>query len=185
MATNKKKPANRVPRRKAGQDKRRWLGWLMLALAVPILIGLILMAMPKPTKAPAEGPRFTKQGELQFIDGATGELIKQIDIEVKQDDYGRQQGMMWRRSMEENQGMLFFMERLEPQTFWMLNTFVSLDIIFVDDELRIVNIRERAEPESLGPQSSAGPALFVLEVKGGFCAQHGIKAGDKIQFELQ
>ena len=183
MATRKTSPPNRAQGRQAGQGKRRNLAWLMLALAIPILIGLIFIAMPKSTKAPAAGPTFTKQGELQFLSGTDGQLIKKIDIEIKQDDYGRQQGMMWRRSMEENQGMLFIMERAEPQTFWMLNTFVSLDILFVDEQFRIVNIRERAEPQSLGPQSSTGPALYVVEVVAGFCEKHGIKAGDMIRFE--
>ncbi len=155
----------------------------MAALAVVVLAGLILIAMPKAPKAPA-GPTFTKQGELQFLDGNSGALLKAIDIEVKQDDYGRQQGMMWRRSMEDNQGMLFIMERAEPQSFWMLNTFISLDIIFVDESFQILNIREKVPPETLDPQPSTGNALYVVEVAGGFCQKYGVKAGDKISFEL-
>ncbi|MCB0572793.1 MAG: DUF192 domain-containing protein [Phaeodactylibacter sp.] len=174
---------NRAQRRQAEQQRRRRLAWLLVALAVPILAGLLFIAMPKTPEAP-KGPTFTREGELRFLDGNSGAEIKTIDIEVKQDDYGRREGMMWRRSMEDTQGMLFIMDKPERQSFWMLNTLISLDIIFVDEAFHIINIREKVPPETLDAQSSTGDALYVVEVVGGFCRKFGIKPGDRIQYEV-
>ena len=154
----------------------------MLLLAVPILIGLIWAVIPKKSSR-VSGPTFQKEGTLQFIDEESGAPITTIDIEIAADDLERNRGLMWRRSMEPDQGMLFIMERQEPQSFWMLNTYLSLDIIFVDTEKRIVNIAANTKPQSLEPVSSTGPAKYVVEVLGGFCAEKGVEEGDRIEFE--
>ncbi|MCB0551640.1 MAG: DUF192 domain-containing protein [Phaeodactylibacter sp.] len=177
----RKKP-NRAERRQAEQSRRRNLKWLVIALALALAGGLIYIAIPKTPKAP-EGPQFTKQGELQFLDKNGGSLIKTIDIEIKKDPQERNTGMMWRRSMEDTQGMLFIMDRPEPQSFWMRNTYIPLDIIFVDENFKILNIRANAQPQTLDSQSSIGNALYVVEVVGGFCAQYGIDNGDEIRFQ--
>lgn len=179
----RKKP-NRAERRQAEQARRRNLKWLVFALAIAVMGGLIYIAIPKGQKAP-KGPQFTKQGELQFIARESGEVIKAIDIEVKKDPIERSTGMMWRKSMEENQGMLFIMDRPEPQSFWMRNTYIPLDIIFVGEDFKILNIRANAQPQSLEGQSSIGEALYVVEVIGGFCSKYGIEAGDEIRFQLE
>ncbi|MCO6493167.1 MAG: DUF192 domain-containing protein [Phaeodactylibacter sp.] len=179
----RRKPKNRAQRRQAERQRRSSLKWIVVALAIAVAGGLIYLAIPK-GKKPAMGPQFTKQGELQFISRESGDVIRAIDIEVKKEELDRNTGMMWRRSMEENQGMLFIMDRPEPQSFWMRNTYIPLDIIFVDENFRILNIRANAEPNSLQSQSSIGDALYVVEVIGGFCAQYGIEAGDEIRYQL-
>jgi uncharacterized membrane protein (UPF0127 family) len=176
---NRKLP-NRAQRRQAEQKRKR-LGIIMLLLAVPIIAGLIFLAMPKSPDKPS-GPTFTKHGTLSFIDKESSQPIKTIDIEVKKDNYERAEGMMWRKSMEDTQGMLFIMDREEPQTFWMRNTYIPLDIIFVDANKTILNIRENAPPQTLDPQASIGNALYVVEVNGGYCAKYGVEAGDQIEF---
>jgi len=181
---NRKELPNRAARRKA-QKRRKRLGIIMLLLAVPIVAGLIYLTMPKSPNKPNEGPTFTKQGTLSFIDQQNKESIKTIDIEVKKDDYERAEGMMWRKSMEDTQGMLFIMDAPEPQTFWMRNTYIPLDIMFVDEDRTILNIRKNAPPQTLGPQSSEGNALYVVEVTGGFSDKFGVEAGDKIEFTLE
>lgn len=175
---------NRAERRKAEQKRRRTLIIIMALLALPIAAGLIYMAVPKQAAVENTGPTFTKQGELQILPADGGAAIARIDIEVKQDNEGRAEGMMWRRSMEENQGMLFIMERSEPQSFWMRNTYIPLDIIFITEDKRILNIRKNAQPQTLSPQPSTGDARYVLEVVGGFCDKHGVKAGDQVVFDL-
>lgn len=90
---------------------------------------------------------------------------------------------MWRRRMEEDQGMLFIMKSQKPQSFWMLNTYLPLDIIFVDDQLQIVKIRPNTKPQSLDQVTSERPAMYVVEVNAGFAQEHSLKEGDKIQFE--
>lgn len=128
------------------------------------------------------GPAFIKQGELKFISQDGKRNISQIDIELAANDEKRTQGLMWRRKMEEQQGMLFVMERQEIQSFWMLNTYISLDIIFVNEQRQIVTIRSNTKPQSLDPVISDEPALYVVEVNAGYCRKHGISVGDKIEF---
>ena len=175
---------NRAQRRKAKQRKQRNLILLMAVLALPIVGGLIYMSLPKSTPK-ASGPQFTKHGTLTFYEEQGDQAITTIDIEIKADDMSRAEGMMWRKSMEDNQGMLFIMDRAEPQSFWMRNTYVPLDIIFISEEQRILNIRKNAQPQTLSPQTSQGDAKYVLEVIGGLSDKLGVKPGDRIEFERQ
>lgn len=183
MARRKPLP-NRNERRRAERRRKRTLIAIVALIALPVVAGLIYMSLPQIQEEAKAGPKFTKQGELQLLSGETGELIQQIKIEVKQNNQERAEGMMWRRSMEEDQGMLFIMDRNEPQSFWMRNTYIPLDIIFIGEDKRIVNIRKNAQPQTLAPQPSKGNAKYVLEVVGGFCEKYGVKAGDRIAFTV-
>lgn len=162
---------------------RRWARWLVPLLLILVIIALILSNIPNLSK-PKSGPQFRDEGDLSFAD-ANGQKLEQIDIEIADDDMSRQQGLMWRKTMDEAQGMLFVMDSLEPQAFWMLNTYLPLDIIFVNDQLQIVKIRANTKPQSLDQVTSETPALYVVEVKAGFCERHNIKEGDKIRFTKQ
>lgn len=138
------------------------------------------IAIEQPVATPK--PVFRKDGELRFLNGKTNKVITQINIEVADDDAEREQGLMYRDTMAENNGMLFLMETEEPQTFWMKNTIISLDIIYVDSNKRIVSISRNCKPYSLDQISSAKPALYVVEVIAGYTAKYGIKTGDMISF---
>jgi uncharacterized membrane protein (UPF0127 family) len=135
-----------------------------------------------PRRAGAFEPQFQKEGSLQFERAADNRLLKRIDIELAQKEKEIQRGLMFRRSMEEDQGMLFLMPTEKPQSFWMLNTDLSLDIIFVNSDLEIVNIQANAEPRSLKKLPSQLPARYVVEVTAGFCAKYGIRERDRVQF---
>ena len=111
-------------------------------------------------------------------------MLKQIDIEVADDDAERAQGLMNRPWMEETQGMLFIMENEERQSFWMRNTIIPLDIIYVSADKRIVSIAKDTQPFSEKSIPSAGPAKYVVEVIAGFSDKYGLKAGDRIEFEI-
>lgn len=89
---------------------------------------------------------------------------------------------MDRDSIPANAGMLFMMGIEEPQSFWMKNTRISLDIIYVSADNIIVKICPDTEPYSLKNVNSDYPALYVVEVNAGFAKKHGIKAGDRIVF---
>ncbi|MEM1359282.1 MAG: DUF192 domain-containing protein, partial [Bacteroidota bacterium] len=84
--------------------------------------------------------------------------------------------------MEENQGMLFLMPSVKPQAFWMLNTYISLDIIFIGADKRIVKIRENTVPRSTDQVTSVAPAAYVLEVNAGYAQRHGLKEGDRVEW---
>lgn len=128
-------------------------------------------------------PKFQKEGELYFQNPATGKAISKIDIEKADTDVDRQFGLMFRKSMPEEQGMLFLFEKSEQQSFWMRNTLIPLDIMFVDENGVITTIHENTKPLSEASLPSDGPAKFVVEVIGGYAKKHGIKVGDKISWQ--
>jgi uncharacterized membrane protein (UPF0127 family) len=122
---------------------------------------------------------FKKEGELTFTDSLNNELTK-IDIEIADNDYERQLGLMNRKSMEENQGMLFIFPVERYQSFWMLNTLFSLDMIFINKNKEIVTIHKNTTPVSQQSYPSSKPAIYVLEVVAGFTDKFNVKVGDKI-----
>ena len=90
------------------------------------------------------------------------------------------QGLMFRREMAPDAGMLFVFPDSREQTFWMKNTFLPLDMIFIKPDGTILSIAERAVPLTETPVPSHGSAKAVLEVNGGTAARLGIKPGDKV-----
>ena len=89
---------------------------------------------------------------------------------------------MSRKHLDENAGMIFVFPDAAPRTFWMHNTEIPLDMIFVNSSFRVIGIVTNAAPETDTPRSVEGDARYVLEVNGGFCAKNGIKAGDRFDF---
>jgi len=123
--------------------------------------------------------KFKKEGELTITDSVSNPIIK-IDIEIADNDYERQLGLMNRQSMEEMQGMLFIFPEERYQSFWMVNTMFSLDMIFISSGKEIVTIHKDTTPLSEQSYPSSAPAQYVLEVNAGFCESHNIKLGDKV-----
>lgn len=130
-----------------------------------------------------EGVPFKPQGQLVFLQNGTGKLIKMITIQIAENEQERDQGLMWKYSMPEDDGMLFVFDTEELLTFWMKNTYISLDMVFADKSGNIVSISSEATPLSEAPISSGAPAKYVVEVNGGFCAKYGISVKDKIEYE--
>ena len=133
------------------------------------------------TQPTAQYPTFVKEGELSF-EHANGQKIEEIDIEIANTPAEQQQGLMYRPAMPDTVGMLFIFDREEPQAFWMKNTILSLDIIYVGADKRIVSIQKNAKPYSETSLPSEGDAQFVVEVNAGYCDKHGIGKGDKVVF---
>jgi uncharacterized membrane protein (UPF0127 family) len=157
---------------------------------IPILVlfGIMIMSCKEEqgsSDAPGPPPayQFKKEGVLAFYT-ASGEKIKVIDIEVAATDEERAQGLMNRPWMEETQGMLFLFEDEKRQSFWMRNTIIPLDIMFVSSDMRIVNIARNTQPMSDRGIPSTGPAKYVVEVVAGFSDKYGLSSGDSIYFEL-
>jgi uncharacterized membrane protein (UPF0127 family) len=132
-------------------------------------------AMPEPV--------FKKEGELFFQPASGGKAIAKIDIERAETEVERAQGLMFRKSMDEDKGMLFLFERSEPQSFYMRNTYIPLDIMFVDENNVITTIHENTKTLNDNSLPSNGPAKYVVEVNGGYAKRHGIKVGDKISWQ--
>jgi len=122
---------------------------------------------------------FVKNGELTFLT-KTDEYISRIDIEIAEDDNSRSNGLMYRDKMKKDQGMLFLFPRESMQSFWMKNTLISLDLIFVNIKNEIVTIHKDAVPFDESHYRSTKPAQFVVEVNAGYTDSLGITENDKI-----
>jgi uncharacterized membrane protein (UPF0127 family) len=105
-------------------------------------------------------------------------------VEVATTPGQMEQGLMFRRSLAPDAGMIFDYGAPSMGAMWMKNTLIPLDMLFVDPRGRIINIHERAVPGSLDPISAAGPARAVIELNGGTAARLGIKPGDRIIFPI-
>lgn len=103
-----------------------------------------------------------------------------IQAMVAQRPAEREKGLMFRKTMDANEGMLFIFDEPAQQCFWMKNTFLPLAIAFVGDDGTIVNIDEM-KPQTLDSHCSAKPVRYVLEMNTGWFAKRGIKAGDRLQ----
>ncbi len=130
-------------------------------------------------------PQFKKEGDLEFLKKDGKETLRKIDIELAENDDERMQGLMYRKSMDDNKGMLFIFQKEEPQSFWMKNTIMPLDIIYVNSKKEIVKIFKNTIPFSEKSLPSGNPATYVVEVNGGFTDKYGIKEGDLISFAKQ
>jgi len=108
-----------------------------------------------------------------------------VAVEIAADDERRAQGLMYRDRLDPGQGMLFLFPEENVLSFWMKNTRIPLDMIFLDSDRRIAGIVESAPPCKFDPCPSYGPnaiARYVLEVGGGQAKAHGLKKGDVLQF---
>ena len=105
-------------------------------------------------------------------------------VEVARSDADRAQGLMYRRSMPPDRGMLFDFQRVQPLSMWMQNTYIPLDMLFIRADGTIARIAENAEPLSTRTIPSGEPVLAVLELNGGTAARLGIKAGDRVEHPI-
>ena len=122
---------------------------------------------------------FYKEGEVTFRN-ANDEFITKVDVELAENDAERSQGLMFRIDLKEHQGMLFTFPFENYQSFWMKNTAMSLDIIFVNRDFEIVKIHKNTMPYSEESYPSEKPAKYVVEVVTGFTDKYNINEGDNI-----
>jgi uncharacterized membrane protein (UPF0127 family) len=105
-------------------------------------------------------------------------------VEVARNDADRAQGLMFRRAMPADQGMLFDFARIQPVSMWMQNTYLPLDMLFIRPDGTIARIAANTEPLSTRTIPSGEPVLAVLELNAGTAARLGIKPGDRIEHPL-
>ena len=104
-------------------------------------------------------------------------------VEVADTPSKRAMGLQYRRELAADRGMIFLFPGESIQSFWMKNTPLPLDMIFISRDGKIVGIVEQTVPFSLDSRSVNAPSQFVLEINGGLSKRHGIKAGDNVRFE--
>jgi len=173
-----------MKRKKAGNR-------IFIVVAILLAAAFLVMFVYKPSSRKEDPavrpgvsiPEFRKDGTLSFIVRERRDTVR-IEIEVVKDQSAIMRGLMYRLKMEDYQGMLFIFPEEEKRWFWMKNTYIPLDIIYLDDDLKIVTIQADTQPLSEESIPSELPARYVLEVNAGFAAVHGIREGDKIEFSI-
>ena len=141
---------------------------LIAACLIP-LHGLAIAADPSTSTKP---PSFKK-----IIVGKTPLRVEVADTLEKQE-----RGLMFRQSMPENEGMLFVYKEPQEMSFWMRNTFIPLDIVFVGADGIILNIHQARPLDESVLYPSAGSAKYVIETNQGWFSRHGIRPGDRVTF---
>lgn len=125
---------------------------------------------------------FKKEGELQILQKETDAILLQLNIEIADNDYETQTGLMYRSGMNANEGMLFVFDNEAMHSFYMKNTEFALDLIFIKSDMTIASISENAQPLNEDSISSKVPIQYVLEVNAGTISEQGIQVGDHINF---
>ncbi len=141
-----------------------------------MMAGLLLSGCEWRDDAP---PPLTTPQTLPVVEGSLagpdGTLLP-LKIEVADEEAEREKGMMFRTRMAEGEAMWFVWPTAEVRTFWMKNTLIPLDMIFIRDA-RVVGVISWAKPQDLSPLSVPEPADGVIEVPGGWASKHGVVAG--------
>lgn len=122
--------------------------------------------------------------EFQPLEIITKSGVQVFSVEYAKTDDERAKGLMFRKELAEGKGMLFDFSPEQSVAMWMKNTYVSLDMIFIAGDGRIIRIAENTVPESLATISSGGPAKGVLEVVAGTAKKLGIRPGDRVAHPL-
>jgi uncharacterized protein len=144
----------------------------VLRWTVIFLLGLVLAAGPaRPT-------------DLHMLEIASKTGVHVFSVEIADTAALQQKGLMFRKNLPEGQGMLFDFHREQEADFWMKNTLIPLDMIFIRGDGRILRIAENTQPLSERIIPSGGPVLAVLEVIGGTAHKFGIAPGDRVAYPI-
>ncbi len=126
--------------------------------------------------------KFTKEGELTISSVEKDSILASFQIEIAETEYETQTGLMYRDSMEEDQGMLFVFDDVAMHSFYMKNTEIPLDIIYIDENLKIASFQKNAKPFDETGLSSGVPIQYVLEINAGLSDKLGLSVGDSISY---
>jgi uncharacterized membrane protein (UPF0127 family) len=118
----------------------------------------------------------------QVVLSPPGRSQVSVEVELARTPAETSRGLMYREKLAPDRGMLFLFEDEVPRTFWMKNTLVPLDIIFITAARRVLGVAENAEPLTTSPRSVPGISQYVLEVVGGFAQAHGVGPGTTVEF---
>lgn len=144
--------------------------------SVRTAIGSLLLLL---MLAPAAGCETKAPVVELFLQHPAGGRTPTVSAEVAATEGERSLGLMYRRELGETNGMLFLFPSESPRQFWMKNTYVELDIIYLDRSFTVVSIVKKATPLTESPRASEKPAQYVLELRGGTADRWGIVPGSK------
>jgi len=154
---------------------------LALAMLAPLSAGACRAETPAPA---ATGPARAPAAVLETVTVDTVRGPVSFKVEIADDDAERERGLMYRTSLAPDAGMLFIWTTPAQRAFWMRNTYIPLDIIYIGVNGRILSIAAMAEPFNETPLPSEGAALGVLEIAGGRAAELGITIGDRVHHRM-
>lgn len=188
-------PKNGIPvskkNKKTGQKKINLTRLFFILIAIIIALAFLLFSIYTPKRNKPNNrqsssyskpaPSFRKDGRLSIILNNNPAPIL-LDIEIADNDEERTRGLMDRQDLPDNAAMLFIFPNDELRSFWMKNTYIPLDIIYISSRKEIVSIQKYTQPKSTYSIPSEKPAMYVLEVNAGFTDNNGINPGDKINF---
>jgi uncharacterized membrane protein (UPF0127 family) len=159
-----------------------------VALSLPLLAhcrpGVSSEAQAAPPRTPPSAPAAPAAPATQHIVvlEPMGAEPARVRVEVVQTPQERQRGLMFRKQLDPDAGMLFVFERPQHNVFWMHNTLLPLDMIFIKRDMRVLGVVENATPQTDSPREVPGDSQYVLEVNAGYSRQHGITQGTKVQW---
>ena len=142
----------------------------------PLLVVVALVAACTHT-SPA---RVVRDPEVVLVAAGGAEL--RVKVEVARTPEETQRGLMFRDHLDDGKGMLFLFPEPRKLQFWMHNTYIPLDMIFITSEMKILGVVEKATPLTDDPRGPAGVSQYVLEVPGGWAGVHGVRAGGVVRF---
>lgn len=134
-----------------------------------------------PVSQPASETPVTARRAHVVLTGSQGE--RTVTVEVVSSPRAVERGLMYRQHLPIDEGMLFLMGEEDVQSFWMRNTLIPLDMLFIDKNFKVVGIVENAEPRTETSRTVGKPSSYVLEVNGGWSAKNGIAAGAVAKFD--
>jgi uncharacterized protein len=185
---NQKKPVKKPHQKKIGLSRI-----IIIVSALILALAFLIFSTYKPirkktaTNQNSSISRSTSSSSFR-MDGSLSIYLSQgssplkLEIEISDDEPERMRGLMDRFSLPENAGMLFIFQDEEPRSFWMKNTYISLDIIYINSNKEIVSIQKYTQVQTTTSIPSEKPAMYVLEVNAGLSDRLGINPGDKIDF---
>ena len=133
-----------------------------------------------PTTQSYDGP-LPDRGALVVKDAFGG--AHRLTVEIADTTPLRARGLMWRNELPDGTGMLFIFPAEVVQSFWMRNTLIPLDMLFIDKRMQVVGVVQWAEPQTLTSRTVGKPSLYVLDVPGGWSARNGVRAGSMVELE--
>jgi uncharacterized membrane protein (UPF0127 family) len=130
------------------------------------------------------GPALAAGPRLEPLELVTGRGVVRFQVEIAATEAEQRKGLMFRKSLAPDRGMLFVYKRPRRAAFWMKNTLIPLDILYIGPDGRILSMVRNARPLDETPLPSGGPVLGVLEIAGGRAGQLGVLPGDRVRHRI-
>ncbi len=152
---------------------------------VIIAFSLLLFGCKEDKKVPVKTVKieFKKEGDLSVF--KSDSVVASFSIEIAEDDYEQQRGLMDRKSMADDQAMLFIFPNSDYRSFYMKSTYIPLDIIYINSAKKIVSFQKNAKPLDEKSLPSNALAQYVLEINAGLSDRYNLAVGDSIDFSRQ